>query len=75
MRDDNVIIKTLGLKKYYKGESIKALDDVNLELIAERFEDALEHNDRYWDHYWGTMGYVINEYIKENKLYGNDTGK
>jgi polar amino acid transport system ATP-binding protein len=32
MRDDNVIIKTLGLKKYYKGESIKALDDVNLEI-------------------------------------------
>jgi polar amino acid transport system ATP-binding protein len=32
MRDDNVIIKTLELKKYYKGESIKALDDVNLEI-------------------------------------------
>jgi polar amino acid transport system ATP-binding protein len=32
MRDDTVIIKTLGLKKYYKGESIKALDDVNLEI-------------------------------------------
>ena len=32
MRDDSVIIKTLGLKKYYKGESIKALDDVNLEI-------------------------------------------
>jgi polar amino acid transport system ATP-binding protein len=32
MRDDSVIIKTLGLKKYYKGEIIKALDDVNLEI-------------------------------------------
>ena len=32
MRDDSVIIKTLGLKKYYKGEAIKALDDVNLEI-------------------------------------------
>ena len=32
MRDDSVIIKTLGLKKYYKGESIKALDNVNLEI-------------------------------------------
>ena len=32
MRDDSVIIKTLGLRKYYKGESIKALDDVNLEI-------------------------------------------
>ena len=32
MRDDSIIIKTVGLKKYYKGESIKALDDVNLEI-------------------------------------------
>ena len=32
MRDDSIIIKTIGLKKYYKGESIKALDNVNLEI-------------------------------------------
>ncbi len=32
MKDDSVIIKTLGLKKYYRGETIKALDDVNLEI-------------------------------------------
>ena len=48
-------------------EEDEDLDDVDLELIAERFEDALEHNNGYWDHYWGTMGYVIDEYIKENK--------
>ena len=48
-------------------EGDEDLDDVDLELIAERFEDALGHNDGYWDHYWDTMGYVINEYIKENK--------
>ncbi len=32
MRDNSVIIETLGLKKYYKGEEIKALDDVNLQI-------------------------------------------
>ena len=32
MKDNSVIIETLGLKKYYKGEEIKALDDVNLQI-------------------------------------------
>ena len=32
MNDNSVIIKTIGLKKYYKGEEIKALDDVNLQI-------------------------------------------
>ena len=32
MKDNSVIIETIGLKKYYKGEEIKALDDVNLQI-------------------------------------------
>lgn len=41
------------------------LDDDELAIIVERFENALEHNDMYWDCYWDTMEYVINEYIRE----------
>lgn len=48
-------------------EEDENLNDVDIELIAERFEDALGHNDGYWDRYWDTMAYVINEYVKENK--------
>ncbi len=32
MKDNSVIIETNGLKKYYKGGEIKALDDVNLSI-------------------------------------------
>ena len=43
------------------------LDDSDATTIAERFEDALENCDGYWDHYWGVMEYVINEYVEEGK--------
>ena len=32
MRDNSAIIQTIGLKKYYNGEAIKAIDDVNLSI-------------------------------------------
>ncbi len=32
MRDNSSIIETIGLKKYYNGESIKAIDDVSLSI-------------------------------------------
>ena len=32
MKDNSVIIETIGLKKYYRGDVIKALDDVNLQI-------------------------------------------
>ncbi len=32
MKDNSVIIETTGLKKYYRGGVIKALDDVNLQI-------------------------------------------
>ena len=43
------------------------LDESDLNTITERFEDALGKCDRYWDHYWGVMEYVIKEYIEEGK--------
>lgn len=44
-----------------------AFDDSDIEIIAERFELELEHNDGYWDRYWETMEYVIENYIREGK--------
>ena len=38
--------------------------DVTDELI-DRFDHALGNNDGYWDTYWGTMEYVIEEYMRE----------
>ncbi len=32
MRDNSAIIQTIGLKKYYNGESIKAIDNVDLSI-------------------------------------------
>lgn len=44
------------------------LDESDCDTIAERFEDALEHRDGYWDHYWGVMEYVIKEYIEQGEF-------
>lgn len=41
--------------------------DVTDELI-DRFDHALGNNDSYWDAYWYTMDYVIEEYMKEKGL-------
>ena len=41
------------------------LDESDIATIAKRFEDALGKCDGYWDHYWGVMEYVINEYVEE----------
>lgn len=43
------------------------LDESDINVIAERFEDALGKSDGYWDHYWGAMEYVIKEYVEEGK--------
>lgn len=44
-----------------------ALDESDLDIIAERFGHSLECCDGYWDYYWGVMEYVIKEYIEEGK--------
>ena len=33
--------------------------------LIEGFEDALESNDSYWESYWMTAEYVIEEAVKE----------
>ena len=43
------------------------LDESDIAVIAERFENALGKCCGYWDDYWGIMDYVINEYIKEGE--------
>jgi hypothetical protein len=43
------------------------LDEGDLDIIADRFENALGKCDGYWDHYWNVMHYVISEYAKEAK--------
>jgi hypothetical protein len=43
------------------------LDESDFSAIAERFEVALGKCDGYWDHYWGVMECVIEEYIKEGR--------
>ena len=40
-------------------------DDGDYDELAYRFDRALGRNDSYWDGYWGTLEYVIEEYIKE----------
>ena len=42
-------------------------DESDYKELAWRFEHALGRNDSYWDSYWCTMAYVIEEYIKEGK--------
>lgn len=43
------------------------LDESDITIIAQRFENALGKCSSYWDDYWGIMEYVINEYIKEGE--------
>ncbi len=42
-------------------------DESDYNELAQRFDRALGRNDSYWDSYWCTMEYVIEEYIKEGK--------
>ena len=62
------------LDKEYKKEDIRdELDVMNIELyvtdeLVDRVDHALGNNDGYWDYYWCTIKYVIEEYMKEKGL-------
>lgn len=43
------------------------LDESDIAVIAERFENALGKCSSYWDDYWGIMEYVIKEYVEEGE--------
>ena len=59
------------LDREYKVEDIKSrLEMLEVELdnvdeLVDRFEHAIGNNDSFWDSYWYSMDYVIEEYLKE----------
>lgn len=62
------------LDREYKAEDIKSrLEMLEVELdnvdeLVDRFEHAIGHNDSFWDSYWCSMDYIIEEYIKEKEV-------
>lgn len=63
------------LDREYKAEDIRGqletmeieLDDGDVDVLIDRVDNALGNNDGYWDSYWCTMEYVIEEYLKEKE--------
>lgn len=62
------------LDKEYKTEDIRGkLEEMEIELevtdeLILDVEHTLGNNDGYWDSYWCTIEYVIEEYMKEKGL-------
>jgi len=42
-------------------------DDSDLDVLEDRVYQALGKNDSYWDSYWGTVEYVIEEYMEDEE--------
>ena len=61
------------LDKEYKREDLSGkLEDMEVDMectdeLIERFNHALENNDGYWESYWLTAQYVIEEYDREKE--------
>ena len=59
------------LDREYKAEDIKSRLEMleieldNVEELVDRFEHTIGNNDSFWDSYWYSMDYVIEEYLKE----------
>ena len=59
----------------YKKEDVRSklnemeieLDD-GLDVLVDRVDCVLGRNDSYWDSYWCTIEYAIEEYIKEKEV-------
>jgi hypothetical protein len=62
------------LDKEYKTEDIRGkLEEMEVELdvtdeLIDRVDHVLGNNDGYWDSYWCTVEYVIEEYMKEKGM-------
>ena len=62
------------LDREYKVEDIKSRLEIleveldNVDELVDRFEHAIGNNDSFWDSYWYSMDYVIEEYLKEKKV-------
>lgn len=63
------------LDREYKTEDVRGkledmeveLDDGDVDVLVDRIDHALGRNDGYWDSYWCTFEYVIEEYMKEKE--------
>ena len=60
-------------REYHREDVQSRLEMLEIELdnvdeLVDRVDYALGNNDSYWDSYWCTMEYVIEEYMKEKGL-------
>lgn len=60
-------------REYHREDVCSQLELLEIELddvdeIVDRVDHALGNNDGYWDSYWCTVEYVIEEYMKEKGL-------
>lgn len=60
-------------REYHKEDIQSHLELMEVELdvtdeLIDRFDHALGNNDGFWDTYWCTMDYVIEEYMKEKEV-------
>ena len=59
------------VEKEYQTEDLEEkLEQMEVELeitdeLLDRFNDALGRNDGYWESYWLTAEYVIEDYMQE----------
>ena len=61
------------LDRTYKAEDIRGkleemeieFDDSDVDVLVDRVDNALGKNDGYWDSYWCTVEYTIEECMKE----------
>ena len=55
------------VREVYEIEPCADDSNINLWELARRFDLALSNNDSYWDSYWCTMEYGMEEYLEEKK--------
>ena len=64
-------------REYHREDIQSRLKEMEVELdvtdeLIDRADYALGNNDGYWDSYWCTIEYVIEEYLKENGGCSNE---
>lgn len=61
------------LDREYKIEDMRSkleemevkFDDADLNILVDKLDHALGRNDSYWDSYWNSIEYIIDEYEEE----------
>ena len=59
-------------REYHREDIASRIEEMEIELdvtdeLIDRVDHALGNNDGYWDSYWCTVEYVIEEYMKEKE--------